>query len=742
MNEYQNFEKVRKLLVTSLLFIVLTFMQLLKGQGTDVSQLPPRDLIDMRVVESAHRWQPPFGTDRVGQIYDLSVTIHTSQLPEGEFFINTYSKGNVLKRNPITLNNKVPFSGILFGGDENNQFELSFYGTRAFIERRASYFNGITTITGNPDLAVLFFNAKDQKPVEVARKTIQLLSFECEAEVFPEEIINPVDLGTILVPADWLLLAGRQKAIVKVAALNRSVNLLTVRLSVWYASSEENKYVEYLTLEPGIRTIKDICISSYSKLLKNDFLNISVEDETGKTQWQKQIKVMIVPEKPVWPAFGALYTKLRYDAPILNVVKGRNDTLNYDNAWKKELQDIVVFLPNGSRYVFWRGTSYIPVWSGKYNTGLCYEWAERASPNVGFVDCPEPLMDKQLRYGRVEIIESTNVRIHVRWSYQSCDFNYKVNGDIPVEDYYFYPDGYGTRVLRLASIPEAEYEVEEFIILSPQSALPLSFIPSEPVELISLESGEKAAIHLPEWFARIQNDQPWKKLNNPAVYRVRPHIRETFSAISFNPGRKTKPSTTFGAFYEDGFLVTPAYWGGHWPLNQGFNTMGRINESMWAGPSHNSLMSWATKRPESVTSSLVKMNDALGVNKMMKVESWVWLIGMTDQSDEDVLRLAQSFAEPPALETSGAKPEAEKYNSGRRAHRLIVENKKVEILVKPVQWCVNPVFELSHAPRVLYRVRLGEKFLESGNYAWDGSTLWIKAAFNYPQKLTLEFGEL
>ena len=68
-------------------------------------------------------------------------------------------------------------------------------------------------------------------------------------------------------------------------------------------------------------------------------------------------------------------------------------------------------------------------------------------------DCVEPLQDKELRYGRVEIVESTPARVHVRWSYQSCDLDYKVGGNFAVEDYYFYPDGFGTRVLTLTANP-------------------------------------------------------------------------------------------------------------------------------------------------------------------------------------------------------------------------------------------------------------------------------------------------
>jgi len=66
----------------------------------------------------------------------------------------------------------------------------------------------------------------------------------------------------------------------------------------------------------------------------------------------------------------------------------------------------------------------------------------------------------------VEILESSTARVHVRWSYQSCDFKYKIWGDSAVEDFYFYPDGFGTRVLTLQSALDSDYELSEFIILT------------------------------------------------------------------------------------------------------------------------------------------------------------------------------------------------------------------------------------------------------------------------------------
>ena len=197
---------------------------------------------------------------------------------------------------------------------------------------------------------------------------------------------------------------------------------------------------------------------------------------------------MLVHRPPKWPEFGAVETKLRYDAPI-SVLRERRQVL-FDALCRRlgsEASGRRGCMPNGSRYVFWRGSSYIPFWASRHNAGFCYGWAKRdfgdnRPPDA--VDCIEPLMDKELRYSRVRIVESTPARVHIRWSYQMCDFNYKVWGDSPVEDYYFYPDGFGTRVLTLQSEPQAEYNLSEFIALTPQSTYPLSILPPNLVDAL------------------------------------------------------------------------------------------------------------------------------------------------------------------------------------------------------------------------------------------------------------------
>jgi hypothetical protein len=92
----------------------------------------------------------------------------------------------------------------------------------------------------------------------------------------------------------------------------------------------------------------------------------------------------------------------------------------HERVWVPERKDVVIALPNGPRFVFWRGTAYTPFWAGKHNTAVNFEFAEAPRRPDG-LDCIDAPSDKELRRSRVEIVESTPARVHVRWSAQSCD---------------------------------------------------------------------------------------------------------------------------------------------------------------------------------------------------------------------------------------------------------------------------------------------------------------------------------
>jgi hypothetical protein len=436
----------------------------------------------------------------------------------------------------------------------------------------------------------------------------------------------------------------------------------------------------------------------------------------------------------VRPAFAAVPTKLRYDAPIVSFAGGKRAWLKYDNLWKPEFQDIVVFLPNGARFVFWRGASYVPFWASRHNTAMTYEWAERLSPNAGFTDCPEPITDKELRYSHVAIVESSPARAHVRWTYQSCDFNYKVNGDLCHEDFYFYPDGFGTRAVTLTHIPEAQYELAEFIIITPQSAYPLDILPANQGNILAI-NGEKAQLKFPH----PQQQEGWKKVRQVSgVYRIRLNKEDPLAAISFSPNLTAMP-IPYEPFFDEGLPVTRMYWAAIWPLARGLMTPWEISDRIAINPGTNCLMTFAAQKPKPIRSATMNTKDGLGQVKPMMVETFVWLIGMSAANDETLLNWARSFSQPPALELQGAHQDAEPYAADRRALRLTVASQKVTIKIKPAVRCMNPVFELHGAPETLVSARLGDHPMDGKQFAWDGHTLWLHAEFTQPTSLQLEF---
>jgi len=102
-----------------------------------------------------------------------------------------------------------------------------------------------------------------------------------------------------------------------------------------------------------------------------------------------------MPSGPNGPGrFGAYYTALKYDAA-------------WDKSWRiGPHADVVVrFDTGGHKFVFWRGTSYIPCWVTDTDIWYTNEFVERSggqSPNTR--GCCEPMSDKQCRYSHVRII--------------------------------------------------------------------------------------------------------------------------------------------------------------------------------------------------------------------------------------------------------------------------------------------------------------------------------------------------
>ena len=120
-------------------------------------------------------------------------------------------------------------------------------------------------------------------------------------------------------------------------------------------------------------------------------------------------------DKRVLPAgenrksFGGYYTNLKfYDS--------------WDNMWRfGDHSDVIVeFDDNPSRFVFWRGVSYIPMMVNENNFWYSNEFNETWSTSGG-EGCQEPMSDKQCLYNHVRIIENTPARVVVHYRFPLVD---------------------------------------------------------------------------------------------------------------------------------------------------------------------------------------------------------------------------------------------------------------------------------------------------------------------------------
>ena len=701
---------------TSLLLSLLWFVVAVSLRAAEpCGENPPARI----QVDFGHPWRPPFGLERVGKRLAVTAEITSEDRLTREYSLVGSLSGKEIGRYALALS-----------------YEKSIWSGEASFEPY-------------PDQIVLLGKCRFQGEFEeVARQKVEPPAFEAAAVAHPDEVINPVDLGTILVPADWLLLSATQKGSVEIAAISRARDIAGAQVRAWFASNSQAKVSSALELLKNKKGQVKLALPTLPSSGEHDLLHVEIADSSGRELWSRNIETMIARNPPRWPEFGATATKLRYDAPISlrDVNTGDLSTMKYADGWDPSLQDVVVSMPSGARFVFWRGSSYIPFWAGKNNSGLSYEWAETNPPPGEFLDSVEPLMDKELRYGRVEIVESTAARVHVRWTYQSCDFSYKVFGDAAYEDFYFYPDGFGTRVLNLKRTPGSNYELSEFIILSPAAAFPLDFLPRKILDVLYLD-GMKKEVTFPyslgpegklEWPADLLE----KSQHIPVCYRVKMHKDDSATAVYFSPFEKKLPTFLFAPFYDRGQMVTPVYWGSHWPLARGKSTGWAIDDRIYSSPAHNSVISWGMhNRPAPLRSSEIMTVDTLGRARPMTAEQYVWLIGMTNSSDARLLEWAQSFMTPPTLEIKGARIELESTVLERRSIRLVVLDSTVQITVKPTVKCVNPVFELVGAPPALRSVTLGGRALKASEFAWDGKTLWLNTTIDQTETIQLEFAK-
>ena len=158
--------------------------------------------------------------------------------------------------------------------------------------------------------------------------------------------------------------------------------------------------------------------------------------------------------------FGAAYTKLRFSP-------------EWDGLWRVgDDADIVVsFDDRPNRFVFWRGTNYLP--SLVTQPGPKGIWVNDQGPENYTNQCYEHMSDKMCRYSHVRLIENTDARVVVHWRNASVSISYewlqpdKTGWGLWTDEYwYIYPDAVSIRYQvsgRLAEFPDTQTQQNELL---------------------------------------------------------------------------------------------------------------------------------------------------------------------------------------------------------------------------------------------------------------------------------------
>ena len=180
--------------------------------------------------------------------------------------------------------------------------------------------------------------------------------------------------------------------------------------------------------------------------------------------------------------FGAQYTRLKFhDA--------------WDNLWcVGPHADVVVgFDQSPVKFVFWRGTSYIPMLVNEEDQWYSNEFNETGGRSGG-QGSQEPMSDKDALFNHVRVIENTPARVVVHWRYPlvtaldyvNANYNPETGwGDWSDWYYYIYPDGLAVKKMHLWTDQPDSHEWQETMAILGPNQHPEQVLETEPALIMA-----------------------------------------------------------------------------------------------------------------------------------------------------------------------------------------------------------------------------------------------------------------
>jgi hypothetical protein len=391
--------------------------------------------------------------------------------------------------------------------------------------------------------------------------------------------------------------------------------------------------------------------------------------------------------------------------------------------------DVVVRFDNGGhRFVFWRGTSYIPCWVTDAGVWYTNEFVERRgahSPNTE--GCVEPMSDKQCRFSHVRVIESSDARVVVHWRYAPVDVRYEHPFTWVDEYYTIYPDASGARRITVhTSATDRWCEFQECIVVNKPGTMPDDNIDLGAVTLGNMDGQQKT-------YTWTEDGGPEFDAGPPQANIIKVNAKGSIKPYAIAP-----PAAA-------GQLITPYSghgrdshfnWWDHWPVSQtASDGRGAVSAEK---PSHSSLAHIGL--PGVATAEWKPYEQ--GPNTITKI----MLHGLTDKAAAGLAPLAKSWLEPAHATVEGPYA-SEGYDPTQLAYVFVAERAgraselTVELEASEASPAVNPAFVVEGWGSAGASVSMDSTALTNGKdhrvghsegVAAKNLIVWIKAAQTNP----------
>ncbi len=446
---------------------------------------------------------------------------------------------------------------------------------------------------------------------------------------------------------------------------------------------------------------------------KNHQLGLSANGLLTKPDMQ----VRQFPRVPRSNQFRAYYAHLKYYE-------------TWDNLWRfGDYPDVVVEFANSpARFVFWRGTSYIPHLVNDKNQWFTNEFNETWNKSGG-EGCMEPMSDKENYTSHARIVEQSPARVVVHWRVALMDVNRHIYANFDTKSgtgdwidwyYYIYPDGVALKKMRLYTHGELNHEWQESIVLMEENQKPEEVLEKKPVFTSIDTSGLEIFYN-------------WEKTPPPTVNFDGALVHKTNLISDWDV--YTIQHFTGGNVYSSELTPYSIFctWN-HWPTAQIASDGRHASFPDRASHSSTTHVKWDFFKTE--------QGDIPFAEKLL-------MEGLSNQSSAELYQLALSWLYPaPMVKTSGIKNAV--YDPTQKAYQMELNQKMVAFSLaattkNPV---VNPALVINNwNSSNKSELRLGNQVLKPGTdyeqgviYNTSGTqslVIWIKITSTKPLDFSL-----